>query len=144
MHVNSSKTQNPKVNSHAVLAVMQNIPAIPAKSVATVFAEGAAAAGRPCISGTYLPHALLHAGDTPSTRMFAQAPCLRRHNRGSQTIPVRFARETLINSFRAGRPRPKRPVSLCAADAGECPVVLLDGNAIHALRLERGAYDGAI
>ena len=79
--------------------------------------EGAAAAGRPCISGTYLPHALLcisgtylphallHAGDTPSTRMFEQAPCLRRHNRGSQTIPVRFARETLINSFRAGRPR---------------------------------------
>ena len=72
-----------------------------------------------CISGTYLPHALLH----PRGHPFGAHPYLRQPNRGSQTIPV---------------------VSLCAADAGECPVVLLDGNAIHALRLERGTEDDAV
>ena len=76
------------MNGHVVLAVMQNIPSVPAKSVATVFA------GR-------------HPGGL--------AEALKQY----------------------------QPVSLCAADAGECPVVLLDGNAIHALRLERDAEDDA-
>ena len=79
MHADSDGTQNIEVNAHVVLAVMQTVPAVPAESVATVFAGRhravcRAPAGR--APGTCPLRAILHAGDTPSARMLARAPCI--------------------------------------------------------------------
>ncbi len=85
--------------------------------------EGATAAGRPCISGTYLPHALLHVGDTPSarTRIYGsltealkqyQLACYAQQMR----VSVRSCSSTGTRSTRCvsnAAPRTMQPESSC-------------------------------